>query len=65
MRLLNSFGKKYAEENENCFFANAFDEPFMQRKDIFVADGTHFNREGYRLYADFWREALKDELKNF
>lgn len=64
-RLLNSWGEKFAEENENCFFANPFDEPFMERKDIFVADGGHFNRVGYGLYADFWRRALKEELKNY
>ena len=64
-RMLNSWAKKYAEENENCFYVDTFDHPFMQRKDIFAADGSHFNRVGYGLYADIWREALKDELKNF
>ena len=57
--------KKYAEENENCFYVDTFDHPFMQRKDIFAADGSHFNRVGYGLYADIWREALKEELKKF
>ena len=64
-RMLNSWAKKYAEENENCFYGDAFEHPPMQRKDIFAADGNHFNRIGYGLYADFWREILKDELKNY
>ena len=64
-RMLNSWAKKYAEENENCFYVDTFDHPFMQRKDIFAADGSHFNRVGYGLYADIWREALKEELKKF
>ena len=32
---------------------------------IFVADGVHFNQEGYHRYADFFREALKEELAQF
>ncbi|MBQ9801759.1 MAG: hypothetical protein IJW51_01640 [Clostridia bacterium] len=37
----------------------------LHRDDIFVADGVHFNQEGYDIYAEFYREVLKDELAKF
>ena len=64
-KMLNSRAKKYAEENENCFYVDAFEHPAMQRNDIYASDNKHFNRKGYEIYADIWREALKDELKNY
>ena len=64
-RMMNSWAEKYAEENANCFYVDAFEHPAMQRKDIYASDNNHFNREGYEIYADIWREALKDELKNY
>ena len=39
-------------------------EQFNQ-KDIFVEDGVHFNQAGYDLYADFYREKLKEELAKY
>ena len=33
--------------------------------DIYVADNVHYNAEGYGLYADFFREALKAELDQY
>ena len=30
--------------------------------DIFVEDRVHYNRKGYNLYGQFFREILKDEL---
>lgn len=32
------------------------------RDDLYIEDKVHFNKEGYRIYADFWREQLKDYL---
>ena len=34
-------------------------------KDIYVSDGVHFNQKGYDIYADFYREVLKDELAKY
>ena len=54
--------RKFAEEHENCFFISTRGCEALNRKDIFIQDGVHYNPEGYALYADFFREALKDEL---
>ena len=32
------------------------------REDIFIEDKVHLNAEGYKYYAEFYREALKDIL---
>ena len=64
-REFNSWLKKYAEETPNCFYADAFEHEPLIGDELFIADGVHFNPEGYRRYGDFWREVLKDELKNF
>ena len=32
------------------------------RDDLYIEDMVHFNKEGYRIYADFWREQLKEYL---
>jgi lysophospholipase L1-like esterase len=36
--------------------------PAENREAFFVEDKIHFNQAGYELYADYFREALKDEL---
>ena len=57
--------KKYAEETPNCFYADAFEYEPLIGDELFIADGVHFNPEGYKRYGNFWREVLKDELKNY
>ena len=57
--------REFAEKTPNCTFVDAMNHEPFYRKDIFVEDGVHFNQTGYDVYADFYREALKDELKNF
>ena len=57
--------REFAEANDNCTFADLLAYPPLLRKDIFVADGVHFNEEGYRIYADFFRMVLKDELNKY
>ena len=32
------------------------------KEDIFIEDKIHYNQKGYDLYAEFWREVLKEEL---
>ena len=39
--------------------------PLASRKDIFVEDGVHFNQAGYDIYAEFFKEVLKDELAKY
>ena len=37
----------------------------LHNKEIYVEDGIHFNQQGYDIYADFFREVLRDELAKF
>lgn len=60
-----SYLKEFVKDRPNCFFISARDYAPLQRDDIFVSDGVHFNQLGYDIYADFFREALKDELAEF
>lgn len=59
--LLQSFVSKYPQ----CRFLDIRSREEFYRKDIFIADGVHFNQEGYDLYAAFFREALKEELAQY
>ena len=61
----NELVKEFCENTPNCFYANIFDYEPLHRKDIYVDDHVHYNQEGYHLYADFFREILKDELEQF
>jgi hypothetical protein len=61
----NRIVKAFAEGEEDVFFLDVYDCPDLLRKDIFIADGVHYNQEGYDLYADFFRDALKDELARY
>lgn len=65
LRQYNAVVKTFAENTPNCAYIDAMEyEPF-HRKDIYVEDGVHFNQTGYDLCAEFYREALKDELAAF
>lgn len=55
----------FAAKTPNCFYVNEKDCAGLRRDDIFVEDGVHYNQEGYHLYADFFRKALKEELDQF
>ena len=57
--------KEFAENTPNCHFIDLMNYEPMKSKDIFIEDGVHFNAEGYKIYAELFREALKDELEKF
>jgi len=63
---LNEWLREFAEEHPQCRFADlqAY-TPLSSRMDIYVADGVHYNQEGYRLYGEFFREVLREELEKF
>ncbi len=61
----NALMEEFCKETDRCFYLNAFDYEPLARKDIFVEDKVHFNQEGYDIYADFFREAIKDELDRY
>ena len=64
-RAYNKMVKEFAEATPNCFSVDALDYEPLRRTDIYVKDGVHYNQEGYDLYAEFYREVLKDELEKF
>ena len=57
--------REYAATHENCFFIDVRSDESLRRDDIFVPDGVHFNQAGYDLYAEFFKKALADELRNY
>ena len=61
----DEWARALAEATPNCFFIDPKTYEPLNRTDIFVKDGVHYNQEGYELYADFFRDALKNELNQF
>ena len=57
--------REFAEKTPNCTFVDVMNQEQFYRKDIYVEDGVHFNQVGYDLYAEFYKEVLKEELKKF
>jgi len=64
-KMYNSWLKEFAEKTPNCFYLDTFNYEPLNDPEIFVKDGVHFNQEGYERYAEFFKEALKDELARF
>lgn len=61
----NEWLRNFAEETPRVTYVDRLNYMPLRRKDIYVEDGVHYNRAGYDLYADFYREVLKDELAKF
>ena len=57
--------REYAHNTPNCFYVDITNYKPLQRDDIFAEDGVHFNNLGYEIYADLFREVLKDELTKY
>ena len=57
--------RELAEAVPGCKFLDLDAREEFRTWDIYVEDKIHFNAEGYRLYTEFFREALKDELDQF
>lgn len=64
-RVCNAWVKEFAENTPNCFYLETLDYAPLDRQDIFVEDGVHFNQEGYHIFGDFFKEALKTELEQY
>ena len=70
----NEILEDYCRRKENCTYVSLVHAPFYfespedvgdydkVREDIFVADRTHLNPEGYYMFMDFIRELLDDML---
>ena len=64
-RAYNAMVEAFAENTPDCFFLDVLEHAPLTRKDIYVEDGVHFNQAGYDLYAEFYRNALKEELERY
>jgi len=57
--------KEFVENTSNCHFIDIMGYEPMRSEDIYVEDGVHLNHEGYKVFAEMFKEALKDELKKY
>lgn len=57
--------RELSEAVPGCKFLDLDAREEFRTWDVYVEDKIHFNAKGYALYADFFREALKDELDQF
>ena len=59
--------QELAAKTPNCHYIDpkSYAPLVTDMDEIFVEDGVHYNREGYRRFGEFFREALKDELEKF
>ena len=57
--------REFAENTERCFFIDPKEYEPLSRNDIYVEDGIHFNALGYEIYAEHFKEVLRDELAEF
>jgi hypothetical protein len=64
-RRYNAMVKAFADSTPNCRFIDVLDHEPFRRKDVYVEDGVHFNQTGYDLCAEFYKEALKEELSRY
>ena len=65
---LNRFAtwmKAFCDSYPNLTYVDVMACEPLQRKDIFVEDGVHFNQTGYDLYGDFFKQVLQDELDKY
>ena len=57
-----SWLKEFAEITPNCSFLDVSDYAPLHNKELFAEDHAHFNPAGYEVYAEFFKEALKQEF---
>ena len=65
IKRFSSWMQAFVSITPNCHFFEPLSYEPLLRKDIYVEDGVHFNKEGYALYAEFFRQQLKAELDEF
>ena len=70
----NELLAQYCRKHDDCTLVDHWSNPIFFvdpnrigeydniKEDIFIEDKIHYNQKGYDLYAEFWREILKDVL---
>lgn len=57
--------EKIAAEIPNCKFLDPDDYIDMTKDELYIEDKVHFTAEGFALFADFFKETLREELDRF
>ena len=57
--------KSFCEYFPDAVYVDPFSYEPLQNESLFIDDKVHFNKEGYEIYADFFRRELKLELDRF
>ena len=57
--------RELAEKTPNCHFFDPLAYKPLWDPALFVEDGIHYNQKGYDVFADYFREILKNELDQF
>lgn len=61
----DQFMRAFAQEMPDCTYLDITSYEPLHRTDIYAPDNVHYNKEGYDLYAEYYRQALKEELDQF
>lgn len=61
----NDWLKELSEAVPGCVYLDLDAYEPIRRWDVYAEDRIHYNAEGYRLYAEFFKKALKSELDRF
>lgn len=61
----DSWLRAFAAEVPDCTYVDVAGYEPLHRTDILAEDNVHFNHEGYRIYAELFRQALKEELDQY
>ena len=57
--------EQIVSEIPNCTYLDHDSYPALRRDDIYIEDNVHFNAEGFRIFGEFFKEKLADELERF
>ena len=57
--------REFAAEVPDCTYVDIAGFEPLHRTDILAEDNVHFNHEGYRIYAELFRQVLKEELEQY
>ena len=61
----DSWLRAFAQEVPDCTYVDVAGFAPLHREDILLEDHVHFNREGYLIYGELFRQVLKEELEQF
>lgn len=65
MEKCNALLKEFAEKTPNCFYLDLTGIEPLRHAEYYVEDKVHFNQAGYDVYAEYFKEALKEELAQY